>query len=90
MKTVRLLQRLKIMVNYEIVEVDISDDDQRKLIELFLRQHVSPESISIFDESVTSDSDDLVFCDAVYHTILNEAMIDAIKNKIKEQENETQ
>lgn len=59
---------------YSDIEVDLSDEDRNRLIELFVQRNLSGASQSVYNKSIV-DND---IKDALFDTILNEMILRAL------------
>lgn len=60
---------------FENIEVDISTDDQRQLIAMYVRERLRPESVSAYQSAMDAGED---VRQALYDAVLNDMIVAAL------------
>ncbi len=63
-----------------IIEIDISDEDRKKVIELYIKEKMSEESYLVFVETLH----DYDFNKALESAIFNESVINMLQHYVEE------
>ena len=64
---------------YSDIEVDLSDEDRNRLIELFVQRNLSGASQSVFNKKIVEND----IKDVLFDAILNEMIVRALTEEAK-------
>lgn len=72
------------IVGSKDLEIELSDEEIQRIIELYLEENLSPESFSIFTDMMAKN---ISVPECVYHAVFNEGVIECLNHFIDKNTN---
>jgi len=69
----------KTIEDFPVIELDMTDEEQNKIVGLFVRNNMRPESIDVFESYPPEE-----IKDALYHATFNDMAVECVEHGIKE------